>query len=137
VRAKANLVLVGVALILVSCTPQSAPTKPVVLPRSIDPSGRVEQLPTGTQVFVNRSIVIRYRTIVNGKASDQDTLVTGFVSLSHGNGSVTVLTKDGRRLIFPANARVAGDQAAQLIFVRPSETTPPALAGRKPDYVVP
>lgn len=126
------------ALLLTSCAQQqTAPSKAVVLPRSIDPSGRVEELPSGTKVFVNRSTVIRYRTIVNGKASDQDTMVTGFVSLSHGNGSVTVLTKDGQRLVFPASARVARDQAAQLIFVRPSETMPAALAGRTPDYVVP
>ncbi|HEX8805424.1 MAG TPA: hypothetical protein VF741_00690 [Candidatus Aquilonibacter sp.] len=125
------------ALLLTSCAAPTTPSKSVVLPRSIDPSGRAEQLPTGTKVFVNRSTVIRYRTVVNGKAFDQETLINGFASLSHENGSTTVLTKEGARLIFPANARVARDQAAQLIFVRPSETMPPMLAGRTPDYVVP
>lgn len=132
-----TIALFAVLACLAACTPQAPPSKPVVLPKSIDPIGRTLDLPTGTQVFVNRSTVIRYRTIVNGKAIDQATLVTGFVSLSHGDGDVTVVTSDGRHLIFPASAKVARDQAASMIFVKPSETMPPSLVGRKPDYVVP
>ncbi len=110
--------------------------KPVVLPRSIDPTGTVHGLPAGARVFVERYSLVSYETEVGGHAMQESVPVFNVVSAVHRADGL-ILNTGTRVLKFPANAEISPSSVHALGFFAASQPLPSYLIGRKPDYVVP
>ena len=109
----------------------------VVLPRSIDASGRPHRLQHGTAVYVVTTRAIRWKAVQNGVSTEHIAAGYNVQSVNRSGHTTTITLVDGTKYTVPNDAVLSARTERDIGFVAPGAQTPSILLGRKPDYIVP
>jgi hypothetical protein len=112
----------------------------VVLPRSIDPSGRPSMLASGVEVYRFDALEVSYFDTENGRLVRhvEDYPDVSALTVSRTGDAVILNGPSGFKHIFPASATVRRNpNGYSLLFKWPNLPPPAGASGRKPDYIVP